>query len=98
MPDVLIRMKRMPENCFVDSCPCLDKANGKCNADTEGRFVYGDRPFWCPLQELPAHGDLVDIDMLRKWSYEVKTNRGKYQRVINVVNVPDIPVVIPTNR
>ena len=48
---VYISNMKMPNNCFVDDCPCLNRENGYCQADEENRYVYGDRPFWCPLKE-----------------------------------------------
>ena len=54
----------IPKNCFTDDCPCCDGGNGRCRADKERRYVYGDRPYWCPLVAIPDHGDLIDRQKL----------------------------------
>ena len=46
---VIIKGMDMPSNCFSDDCPCLNSESGYCQADAEKRYVYGDRPYWCPL-------------------------------------------------
>lgn len=105
MPDVIIRGAEIPKSCAV--CK-IRSYNAYCPLNETIKFMYdptnrgfdfctGTHPK-CPLEQLSEHGDLVDKDELRKWSYEVKTNRGKYQRVINVVDIPDLPVVIPANK
>lgn len=53
MPDVIIKGMEMPKNCFLGDCPCLDHASGRCQADKDFRYVYGDRPYWCPLSPAP---------------------------------------------
>lgn len=50
---IMIDME-MPGNCYTDSCPCLNGESGYCQADKEHRFVYGDRPYWCPLRPAPG--------------------------------------------
>lgn len=87
MADILIRGFEMPKN---DSIIVAIRSDGKIE-DVMGCYIG-------TAVELPPHGDLVDKNELRKWSYEVKTNRGKYQRVINVVSIPDLPVVVPANE
>ena len=63
---VMMHGKDLPNNCFTDDCPCLDGENGRCQADAERRYVYGDRPYWCPFSQVPSdHGDLVDRDVLK---------------------------------
>ena len=42
-----------------------------------------------------GHGKLVDVDKLMKLTYEIKTNRGTYQRVINIVDLLNAPIIIP---
>jgi hypothetical protein len=61
---VYIKGMEMPENCVTDDCPCVNRELGFCQADPEGRYVYGDRPHWCPLIPVPDHGALIDADAL----------------------------------
>lgn len=70
---VLIDMK-MPEIC--DLCPCSYRYLVKPAVRTVGcnvlhKIVATDydlsipRPSWCPLEEIPPHGDLIDRDKFR---------------------------------
>ena len=72
---ILINME-MPKNC--NSCRLLDWSNGCCSltneATTNRRCVY--RMAWCPLIELPPHGDLIDRDALFKTDRYVYGNDG----------------------
>lgn len=42
-----------------------------------------------------GHGKMIDADALKKLTYEIKTNRGTYQRVINIVDLLNAPTIIP---
>lgn len=49
----------------------------------------------CVAIPLPkGHGKLVDVNELKKLTYEIKTNRGTYQRVINIVDLLNAPAII----
>ena len=55
----------MPENCT--ECPCLNDEYFHCQIgwrSCKDDNVIKHRPDWCPLQELPQHGDLIDRDKL----------------------------------
>lgn len=68
--NILIKGMAMPKNC-VD-CPLFESkyhfhgchAVPKSFNDMDMWNFVGDRPSWCPLVELPPHGDLVDKRML----------------------------------
>ena len=65
---ILIKGMKMPESCL--NCP-LETDYGTCGhfngADyAEHPTGYSSRPVWCPLIELPPHGDLIDRDALSK--------------------------------
>lgn len=76
MNSVLIKGVKMPKNCI--DCPCHNRESGYCQADKEERYVYDERPHWCPLVELT---DLISrraaIDALWKalYEYEDKTEK-----------------------
>lgn len=107
MPDIMIRGVDMPHSCF-DCCLNHGEKRPEHGLSIVCKYSYGvvlpevmgiiGRLPTCGLLELKPHGDLVDTNELRKWSYEVKTNRGKYQRVINVVNIPDLPIIVPASK
>lgn len=60
------------------------------------------RPRWCPLVELPPHGDLIDRDAL----YELVKQRGKnwagewcdFECHINGNDILNAPVIIPAEK
>jgi peroxiredoxin len=41
------------------------------------------------------YGKLIDADKLKKLAYEIKTNRGTYQTVINIVDLLNTHPIIP---
>lgn len=75
---VLIKGMEMPRNCV--NCCCAYYTEGAlsdiCQADEEQREIkyelYGNKPNWCPLVEVPTpHGRLIDADELEvdtEWS------------------------------
>ena len=64
---ILIRGMEMPENC--DKCRFQSALRLYCDAmpyNYCGNTDDIERPEWCPLIEIPQHGDLIDRDELRK--------------------------------
>ncbi len=75
--DLLIKKGKMPKDCPM--CPMahwnkLDELTG-CEIVPGKRYAmtkdpgYADsssRPDWCPLVEIPPHGDLIDRDEIAK--------------------------------
>lgn len=63
---LLIPNENMPGKC--EECPCYDPYVYLCNVvdedDYNGRAIdtHGVRQNWCPLIEVPPHGDLIDRD------------------------------------
>lgn len=58
---------KMPTECW--ECPCAYETEGAhhnyCQAaGYDTKLPDEGRPDWCPLIELPPHGDLVDRDHL----------------------------------
>lgn len=68
MADLLIKGMKMPQNC--DECNFVrmeSEFHGICTAiRNDVCYVYPDKgkPEWCPLVEVPAHGRLIDADVL----------------------------------
>ena len=63
MSDILIRGMEMPKGCDE----CTYNSGIYCNAMPIAFCGYTedeDRPNWCPLIEVPPHGDLIDRDAL----------------------------------
>lgn len=65
---ILIKGARVPHSCSV--CP-YGYDNG---CDVAGKYPpfalwFKGRPEWCPMIELPPHGDLIDRDALVNFLY-----------------------------
>ena len=65
---------------------------------TKAFYKSKQRPTWCPLIELPPHGDLIDRDALMKDGWlslhkEVMRMGGYAIHELPLIN-PSIPVVI----
>lgn len=67
---ILIKGMKMPESCLL----CFAQFGGWCYvappeidervAPTVEEAAEQGKPEWCPLVELPDHGDLIDRNML----------------------------------
>jgi len=67
---VLIKGMTMPQECCF--CAMINE-HGYCVATKEhheeedlGLWYETERPSWCPLIEVPPHGDLIDRDELAR--------------------------------
>ena len=73
---ILIKGMGMPKNC--DECPCYYETEGawrnECEVLRKEYTASENRPSWCPLIELPPHGDLIDRD---KFIAFIKENKSK---------------------
>jgi len=97
---VYIKDVEMPKNCW--KCPfCLDfefldpYECAACMHDFEdGIDIYeNSRPDWCPLVEVPDHGDLVDKDEIIIPFLESE-NDEKWVKVA----IDAAPTVIPASK
>lgn len=62
---LLIKGVELPNNCT--ECPCLDDEYFLCkavNRQPEDENIIKRRPDFCPIIEIPQHGDLIDADKL----------------------------------
>lgn len=78
---ILIKGVKMPNYCY--DCPCHDGENGHCQID---RNLYcTDRPAKCPLIEVPAHGDLIDKEVIynktAEWEAQAMAQLDKLNRI-----------------
>ena len=64
MAGVYIKGMKMPEKC--EDCRFLDGHNNGCRVVhmITLQRIHQKKPGWCPLVEVPDHGDLVDRDAL----------------------------------
>ena len=65
---VYVKGMEMPKYC--ERCPMYSEDFWKCDAkNREFKDDYcpwvDDRPDWCPLIEVPPHGDLIDQNALK---------------------------------
>lgn len=90
---IIVRGMEMPTSCT--ECPCCrhDNWNGEtahqCNvlfitfgAEDEN-WIYNTRPNWCPLIEIPPHGDLVDRDaLIAEYDHQHKGPAGGARQIM----------------
>ena len=105
---VLIKDIRIPESCsecrfcvngFTDNapmyeCACQSYDNVIVLVDKEGQ-PFGFRPDWCPLIEVPPHGDLVDKDKLMQEFMDSDLDhlqRDDWKEVIQIVSDADVVI------
>lgn len=105
---ILIKGMGIPKNC--DSCPLITDGKDYQICFVNKEFIpwrwadehsceqIHDRPSWCPLIELPPHGDLIDRDALIKDGWlslhkQVMRMGGYAIHELPLIN-PTIPVVI----
>lgn len=103
---VLIKGMKMPENC----CICWFSSHDMCLVcGKDADDWLEERPGYCPLIEVPDHGDLIDIEVLRNLT-GMRTNcsacnhcgvfgcNGDISTDYICGVLDDIPVVIPAER
>ena len=102
MSDVLIKNMKMPKNCT--ECP-LETDYGTCGyylPTKDNESDYQKRPAFCPLIEVPPHGDLIDRDALIKdgWLnlYKKVMRMGGYAIHELPLKNPSIAVIIPAEE
>lgn len=63
---IYIKGMEMPKRC--GECPLSLYPHSPCWKNG-GALDWENRPNWCPLIELPPHGDLIDRDKYEVFSY-----------------------------
>ncbi len=108
---ILIKGMEMPTRCFncgmceVDDTQILCRISHGSYVDyreLDEQTAIQDRPSWCPLIEVPKHGDLIDRDALIKDGWlslhkEVMRMGGYAIHELPLKN-PSIPVVIESEE
>lgn len=88
---ILIKGAKMPKNCCECAGAYCDNNRWLCTLAGEcvDRFIYVEcgRPTFCPLVEIPPHGDLIDKDKLKD-----KINIAFLSEIGTVID--DAPTVI----
>lgn len=93
MKGIYIKGMEMPKNC----CICHFSSHDMCllcKRDAEDWFE--NRPEYCPLIELPDHGDLIDRDALKNELFFDTADCDL--EMIEFERVSGAPVVIPAER
>jgi hypothetical protein len=93
---IYIKGMEMPKNCCI--CPfsshdmCL-----LCKRDAEDWFE--NRPEYCPLVEVPDHGDLIDRDdLIERIDLFIDDYAGVANMGVWAKDVVDAPAIIPAER
>ena len=101
---ILIKGMNMPESCF--ECICTHKFFSifQCASlpdfefESDGIFPHlEDRSEFCPLVELPDHGDLIDRDELMKHEVYMPMSGGNFP-LVYMSYVKGAKAVIPAER
>lgn len=81
---ILIKGMEMPKSC--EECDLIDDVEGMClalYATTRKNFpkwgfvpncLKNERQAWCPLIEIPPHGDLIDRDIVYGFAEKLDGN------------------------
>ena len=94
MADILIRGVRMPIAC--SDCPSRDVSVCVWTDDYNVESYKFSRPSFCPLRELPPHGDLID----REWLTEMAYSKVEYfgGAFLDTIDIAIAPLVVPSNK
>lgn len=99
MADLLIKGLEMPSEC--EFCPMCEDIGGlgcRVNHLVILRRHGQARPSWCPLVEVPAHGRLVDADLLYdKWMWG-STDRTAETKCIELIDLSLAPTVLEASE
>lgn len=110
MPDIIIRLKEPPRNC--QTCPITIGTRGGLNCPVASKlcgyscmvprgYISG-RPSYCPLHELPPHGDLIDRAALME--EHAKAESAKYGNLFVagdnrfIHRFLDAPAIVPAEE
>jgi len=111
MDDILIRGMDKPHNCFQCDLSYLRGERLFCHV-TKDEVLRHKIASDCPIQELPEHGDLIDVSKISLQEYEQAANDALHNgkgsilydcgvlagaRAITQL-VRRAPVVIPSNK
>lgn len=97
---ILIKGMEMPEGCYC--CPLAhrnynleeDMTQLACYAKDRWGSDDGEKPDWCPLIEIPPHGELVDRDEFITF---IKNRLNSYYQWI-IEMIEECPTVIPADK
>lgn len=99
MADILIRGMDKPYNCFHCDLSYLRGERLFCCV-TKDEVLRSKIASDCPIQELPEHGDLIDMDAFRAEN-EYYLNREfinpKYEDTLDDL-LKDAPVIVPASK
>lgn len=88
---VYINME-MPRNCNE----CRFAIENYCYAVVKYKHLRGgERKNWCPLIEVPPHGDLIDRDKLREKEF---IHVGDAYAVVMSRDIRNAPTIIPADE
>ncbi len=93
MADILIRGVRMPVAC--SDCPSRDVSVCVWTDDYNVESYKFSRPSFCPLHELPEHGDLIDRSKL---SFVFRGTTPTGMDFVRRYVVDGMPVIIPASE
>ena len=91
MSEVIVLMG-VPTVCA--NCPMADDDSRFCKAAKEYIPMLG-KPSWCPIGELPEHGDLIDRDELKKHK---RHSEEFCENIVSVAHIDWMPTIVPATE
>lgn len=88
---VLIKGMEMPINC--EECPCFNEEDFLCQVYYKilrVENIINRRADFCPLVELPPHGDLIDRNALMKKGMPLSFSVQKWVQEVDIVCAPTV--------
>ena len=102
---IYVKGMEMPSCCL--HCDFANEFGDCCCKDTEPYECEFDkpdsRPDWCPLVELPEHGDLIDVELLLEGILGIAFQHGDNPDKVAINTnallqlIDSLPTIIPAD-
>lgn len=98
MAGLYVKGVKKPYGCSF--CPWCRTTYSFCNAANKNISVLemNKGPEWCPLVEVPDHGDLIDRDVLMKYKASAYDIDDHELYAVGTGTILRMPAVIPADK
>lgn len=94
--DILFKGMDLPNGC--EKC---ELANNECFGSWKCKYANNwggeERASDCPMVEVQAHGDLIDVEKLKELLLDLWSKNANFTIADIIREIPEIPVVIKAN-
>ena len=99
MSGIYIKGVKLPKRCGL--CGWYSLPDVGCLVDSKNRVIkvkdaLNGRPDWCPLIEVPEHGDLIEREPLEK-KVRLLNAHYSYREVVEYADIHFAPTIIPAD-